>query len=135
MELLRAAVYVPWRLQLKRNSWLAGFGAAYGTAKAGVGIASMGVMRPELVMKSIVPVVMAGVLGIYGLIVAVIIGTNSTCPSNPVISEWVLFWFIFATGHPHCTARARSESFLNNFNLYKILRFFLILTISSSTVK
>eukprot|EP00951_Prasinocladus_malaysianus_P036659 scaffold387965_cov31-Prasinocladus_malaysianus.AAC.1 len=34
-------------------------GAAYGTAKSGVGIASMGVMRPELVMKSIVPVVMA----------------------------------------------------------------------------
>ncbi|KAL7082789.1 hypothetical protein ACP275_14G123500 [Erythranthe tilingii] len=40
-------------------------GAAYGTAKSGVGVASMGVMRPELVMKSIVPVVMAGVLGIY----------------------------------------------------------------------
>nr|KJB40128.1 hypothetical protein B456_007G047900 [Gossypium raimondii] len=37
-------------------------GAAYGTAKSGVGVASMGVMRPELVMKSIVPVVMAGVL-------------------------------------------------------------------------
>lgn len=37
----------------------------------------MGVMRPELVMKSIVPVVMAGVLGIYGLIIAVIISTNS----------------------------------------------------------
>ena len=52
-------------------------GAAYGTAKSGVGIASMGVMRPELVMKSIVPVVMAGVLGIYGLINAVIISTNS----------------------------------------------------------
>ncbi|WVZ95700.1 hypothetical protein U9M48_041432 [Paspalum notatum var. saurae] len=30
----------------------------------------MGVMRPELVMKSIVPVVMAGVLGIYGLIIS-----------------------------------------------------------------
>lgn len=56
---------------------LAGFGAAYGTAKSGVGIASMGVMRPELVMKSIVPVVMAGVLGIYGLIIAVIISTGS----------------------------------------------------------
>jgi len=52
-------------------------GAAYGTAKSGVGIASMGVMRPELVMKSIVPVVMAGVLGIYGLINAGIISTNS----------------------------------------------------------
>lgn len=58
-----------------------GFGAAYGTAKSGVGIASMGVMRPELVMKSIVPVVMAGVLGIYGLIIAVIISTGSRCLS------------------------------------------------------
>jgi len=51
-------------------------GAAYGTAKSGVGIASMGVLRPELVMKSVIPVVMAGVLGIYGLIVAVIIGNK-----------------------------------------------------------
>ncbi|KAH6776297.1 vacuolar H+-pumping ATPase 16 kDa proteolipid subunit 4 [Perilla frutescens var. hirtella] len=50
-------------------------GAAYGIAKSGVGVASMGVMRPELVMKSIMPVVMAGVLGIYGLIIAVIIST------------------------------------------------------------
>merc|ERR1719390_108079 len=33
----------------------------------------MGVMRPDLVMRSIIPVVMAGVLGIYGLITAVII--------------------------------------------------------------
>nr|GEW71965.1 retrovirus-related Pol polyprotein from transposon TNT 1-94 [Tanacetum cinerariifolium] len=38
-------------------------GVAYGTAKNGVGVASMGVMRPELVMKSIVPVVMAGLVG------------------------------------------------------------------------
>merc|ERR1712211_131165 len=48
-------------------------GAAYGTAKSGVGISAMGVMRPDLVMRSIIPVVMAGVLGIYGLITAVII--------------------------------------------------------------
>jgi ATP synthase proteolipid subunit len=54
-------------------------GAAYGTAKAGVGIASMGVMHPGLVMKNIIPVVMAGVLGIYGLIVAVIIQGSSKC--------------------------------------------------------
>ena len=33
----------------------------------------MGVMNPQLVMRNIIPVVMAGVLGIYGLIVAVII--------------------------------------------------------------
>ena len=36
----------------------------------------MGVTRPDLVMKSIIPVVMAGVLGIYGLIVAVLIATK-----------------------------------------------------------
>ena len=52
-------------------------GAAYGTAKSGVGIASMGVLHPGLVMKNIIPVVMAGVLGIYGLIVAVIIQGSS----------------------------------------------------------
>merc|ERR1712071_717866 len=51
----------------------ADLGAAYGTAKSGVGISSMGVMRPDMVMRSIIPVVMAGVLGIYGLITAVII--------------------------------------------------------------
>jgi len=62
----------------------AGFGAAYGTAKAGVGIASMGVLRPELVMKSIVPIVMAGVLGIYGLIISVIISTGSA-PAPPTL--------------------------------------------------
>jgi len=48
-------------------------GAAYGTAKSGTGIAAMAVMRPELIMKSIIPVVMAGILGIYGLVVAAII--------------------------------------------------------------
>ena len=46
----------------------------------------MGVMRPELVMKSIVPVVMAGVLGIYGLIIAVIISTGSA-PLGPAPSQ------------------------------------------------
>jgi len=51
----------------------ANVGAAYGTAKSGAGISSMGVMRPDMVMRSIIPVVMAGVLGIYGLITAVII--------------------------------------------------------------
>ena len=56
-------------------------GAAYGTAKSGVGVCSMGVLKPELVMRSIIPVVMAGVIGIYGLIVAVIvIGNGASAP-------------------------------------------------------
>merc|ERR1711907_712965 len=53
-----------------------------GTAKSGVGISSMGVMRPDLVMRSIIPVVMAGVLGIYGLITAVIINGKLDVPDQ-----------------------------------------------------
>merc|ERR1711990_222705 len=51
-------------------------GAAYGTAKSGVGVANMGVLHSEMVMKSIIPIIMAGVLGIYGLIVAVLLGSG-----------------------------------------------------------
>lgn len=56
-------------------SYLA-LGAAYGTAKSGTGIAAMSVMRPELIMKSVIPVVMAGILGIYGLVVGALIGNG-----------------------------------------------------------
>jgi len=49
------------------------FGAAYGTAKSGVGICAMGVLRPDLIVKNIVPVIMAGIVGIYGLVVSVLI--------------------------------------------------------------
>ena len=48
-------------------------GAAYGTAKFGTGIAVMSVVRPELIMKSIIPVVMASIIAIYGVVVAVLI--------------------------------------------------------------
>jgi len=51
-------------------------GAAYGTAKSGVGIAAMSVMRPELIMKCIIPVIMAGILAIYGLVVGVLISSS-----------------------------------------------------------
>jgi len=57
-------------------------GAAYGTAKSGVGICSMGVMRPDLVMRSVIPVVMAGILGIYGLITSVIINNKIVDPNS-----------------------------------------------------
>merc|ERR1712179_588929 len=65
----------------------ANFGAAYGTAKSGVGISSMGVMRPDMVMRSIIPVVMAGVLGIYGLITAVIINGKFVAPTTYSVYE------------------------------------------------
>ena len=50
----------------------ANLGSAYGTAKSGVGIVSVAVLKPELLFKSIIPVVMAGVLGMYGMIIAIL---------------------------------------------------------------
>ena len=45
--------------------------------KASVGICSVGINRPSLILRSLVPVIMAGILGVYGLIVAVILITKS----------------------------------------------------------
>ena len=50
----------------------ANFGSAYGTARSGMGIGPMSVTRPNLVYKSLIPVVMAGILGMYGMIIAII---------------------------------------------------------------
>lgn len=58
---------------LKANIKKKGLGAAYGTAKSGVRLSAMGVLRPDLVLKCIVPVVMAGILGIYGVVVSVLL--------------------------------------------------------------
>lgn len=63
-------------------------GSAYGTAKAGVGICSMGVTRSELVMKSTLPVIMAGVLGIYGLIISIMI-TSAIAAEADAYSEFM----------------------------------------------
>ena len=60
----------------------ANVGAAYGTAKSGIGIGSMSVTRPNLVYKSLISVVMAGILGIYGLIVAVILSGKVVASST-----------------------------------------------------
>lgn len=109
-------------------------GAAYGTGKSGMGISALGVGKPELVMKSIVPVcaasgwcpsrqislvmadkdsqclssarardaapvqvVMAGVLGIYGLIIAVIIA-NAV---SGVEQGRPAYGMLYAPGHAH----------------------------------
>jgi V-type H+-transporting ATPase 16kDa proteolipid subunit len=73
------------------SDWRIGFGAAYGTAKSGVGIASMGVLRPDLIIKNVVPVIMAGIIGIYGLVVAVLVSDGRTFPSPTLLP-------------PHCPA-------------------------------
>jgi ATP synthase proteolipid subunit len=69
---------------------------SYGTAKSGVGISAMAVLRPDLMMKNVVPVIMAGIIAvsafasvelksnlnltkqIYGLVVSVLISGSRT---------------------------------------------------------
>ncbi|KAF8502525.1 V-type ATPase [Gautieria morchelliformis] len=48
-------------------------GASYGTSKAGIGIAGLGQFKPDLIMKSLIPVVMSGIIAVYGLVVSVLI--------------------------------------------------------------
>ncbi|MCJ1349256.1 v-type proton ATPase 16 kDa proteolipid subunit 2 [Peltigera leucophlebia] len=55
-------------------------GAAYGTAKSGIGIAGVGVFRPDLIMKSLIPVVMAGIIAVYSLVIAVLIAGDLNPP-------------------------------------------------------
>jgi len=64
-------------------------GAAYGTAKSGTGIAAMSVMRPELIMKSMIPVVMAGIVAIYGLVVAALISNNISATGYTLFTSFV----------------------------------------------
>jgi V-type H+-transporting ATPase proteolipid subunit len=75
-------------------------GAAYGTGKAAQAISHIGVKRPDLVFKNIVPIVMAGVLSIYGMIVGVIIATQIVPISGQrLYSDYSLF-----TGFSHLAA-------------------------------
>ncbi|KAJ3293656.1 v-type proton ATPase 16 kDa proteolipid subunit 2 [Borealophlyctis nickersoniae] len=60
---------------------LSSAGAAYGTAKSGIGIAGVGTFRPDLMMKALIPVVMAGIVAVYGLVVAVLV-SNDMNPSS-----------------------------------------------------
>lgn len=70
---------------------LANFGAAWGTWKAGMGVCKMGVNYPSGVIKNIIPIVMAGVLGIYGLIVAVIITQSISTPYGDGTTTYSLY--------------------------------------------
>ena len=56
-------------------------GAAYGTWKSAIGLATIAKLprhkvQTEMVMKSIMPVILSGVCGIFGLIIAVIISSG-----------------------------------------------------------
>jgi V-type H+-transporting ATPase 16kDa proteolipid subunit len=66
-------------------------GAAYGTSKAGVGILVSGISRPELVWRNLIPIIMAGVNGIYGLITAIIVLGSIITPDGSGTSRYSLY--------------------------------------------
>jgi V-type H+-transporting ATPase 16kDa proteolipid subunit len=74
-------------------------GAAYGTAKAGVGIMISGITSPDLVWKNLIPIIMAGVNGIYGLITAIIVLNQIVSPMAGGLHQYSLF-----TGFAHLAA-------------------------------
>lgn len=75
---------------------LSNFGAAYGTWRAGRTLLHSGIKNPQLIIKNMIPVVMAGVIGLYGVIVAIIIATDIPSPSNTRINSYSIF---SAMGH------------------------------------
>jgi vacuolar ATP synthase 16 kDa proteolipid subunit len=57
-------------------------GAAYGTAKSGIGIAGVGTFRPDLIMKCLIPVVMSGIIAVYSLVISVLIAQDLQPPAS-----------------------------------------------------
>lgn len=70
-----------------------------GTWKAGTAILNTGIRHPSSIMKNVIPIVMAGVIGIYGLIVGVIIGQSVSKPNNDRINSYSTY-----TGLAHLCA-------------------------------
>jgi len=78
---------------------MANAGGAYGTWRAGEGIMAMGINSPELLMKNIIPVVMVGVLGIYGIITSIIISGKIYMPDENGACRYSQF-----SGYAHLSA-------------------------------
>lgn len=55
-------------------------GSAYGTFKSAIGLFKVCVNRPDMIFKGIMPVIMAGIVGIYGLVAAIIVSPGMTYP-------------------------------------------------------
>jgi V-type H+-transporting ATPase proteolipid subunit len=58
---------------------------SWGTWKCGLGLCQMGVKHPGGIIKNLVGIIMAGVLGIYGLIVAIVISGGVGSPNKDTV--------------------------------------------------
>ncbi|KIR92958.1 V-type proton ATPase proteolipid subunit [Cryptococcus deuterogattii CBS 10090] len=95
-------------------------GAAYGTAKSGVGISAMAVLRPDLMMKCAIPVVMAGIIGIYGLVVSVLISGNRESTSHLCISRTKELTMAYPNSLPSTSPPSLFMPIANHANLPSI---------------
>jgi ATP synthase proteolipid subunit len=93
---------------------LSAFGSAWGTWRAGMGVCHMGIDHPKGVIKNIVPIVMAGVLGIYGLIVAVIITQAISPPGSEGYNTYSVF-----NGFTHVSF---FDVLLHEYNVFNYIR-------------
>lgn len=57
-------------------------GSGYGTAKSAIGVFAVCAMHPEFIYRGLMPIIMAGIVGIYGLVTAVIIAPSVKLPYN-----------------------------------------------------
>uniref|UniRef100_A0A7S3DVW5 V-type proton ATPase proteolipid subunit n=1 Tax=Entomoneis paludosa TaxID=265537 RepID=A0A7S3DVW5_9STRA len=78
---------------------LSNWGSAIGTWKSGLSIVHTGIKHPASVMKNVIPIVMAGVIGIYGLIVGVILAQSINTPTNDRFNSYSTY-----TGLAHLCA-------------------------------
>jgi V-type H+-transporting ATPase 16kDa proteolipid subunit len=62
-----------------------------GTARAGVSIMTSGINSPDLIWRNLIPIVMAGVNGIYGLITSIVILGSIAGPSGDGVNRYSLF--------------------------------------------
>ena len=62
-----------------------------GTATAAVGIMESGVISPDQIWRNIIPIIMAGVNGIYGLITSIILHGSIVSPSDEGRNRYSLY--------------------------------------------
>lgn len=59
---------------------LTSIGSAIGTYKSAIGLFTVCAVHPDQVYRGLLPVIMAGIVGIYGLVTAIITGTSRSTP-------------------------------------------------------
>lgn len=76
-----------------------------------MGVCNMGVDHPQGIIKNIVPIVMAGVLGIYGLIVSVIITQAVSTPDQNAYNTYSAY-----NGYTHVRVKTKQTTLRKLFS-------------------